>query len=226
MSIAFYRNMLNKEIKNFAKFSKDIVCKFFESEKNVAMIYDAKKDFCLLEIEKYDTLVFISHGSKNEIYHRFDFKNKNHQVLLNQSNINILNNKKVIAISCGTARELGPIACEEGNCKVYLGFYNKIHFDKLNKINPSKKYHNFVSHCYKDTFRNVIEQAITNEWTFGKTKEVLKIELRKVVTSRALAIKKERPRYFKNNGLEQAILAVIDVANNTYIFGDQNEKVS
>lgn len=229
MTIGFYRNILNQEIKNFAKFSKKIVNKVNKMEIpgfEIGLIYNAKKEYCLKEIEKYDTVIFISHGSAKEIYHKYDFKEKKHQILLEESNIDLIKDKKVIAISCGTARELGPIACQIGACKVYLGFYNKIHFDKQNKSKASKKYYRFVGECYKDTFEYVIEQAIINEWTFEKTKEVLKIELRRNVTHRALTIKKTRPLYYKNNGLDQAILAVVDVANNTIVYGDSSEKVS
>ncbi|OQD35997.1 hypothetical protein B1K97_00455 [Bacillus toyonensis] len=190
------------------------------------IIYSAHKSYCLNEIQKYDTIIIVSHGGPDAIYHKYDFKNSRHQILLNKDNLGILKDRKIIAISCATARELGREACKSGGCKAFLGFYNKIHFDKLNKEIASRKYRFFVWECYKDTFAQVIEEAIKNNWTFGKLKEVLNIELRRAVTARALEIKRKKPKFYKSHGLDQAILAVTDVSNNINVFGDEQEKVN
>ncbi|PCN43181.1 hypothetical protein B9C88_17170 [Brevibacillus laterosporus] len=226
MAIAFYRNILNAEMKNFGRFSKRVTETLVREGQEVNVIFDPKKDYCLEQIKKHETIIIISHGSADTIFHKYDHSNEMHQILLNRDNIGILQDKKVIAISCGTARILGSDACQIGGCRAYLGFFNKIHFDKLNKKKASRKYYIFVADCYKDVFAKIIEQAIRNEWTFDKLQEVLSIELRKTVTERALSIQKDRPQYFKNHGLDQAVLAVSNVAANMMVFGDVEEKIS
>jgi hypothetical protein len=220
MTVTIYRNILNQEMKNFGKFSKKLA-----ENLQISLVFNPHKKLCLDEMVNHDTLIFISHGSAHEIYHRFDHQTNRHQILVNRDNVKVLNDKKVIAISCGTARDLGLIACKDYGCKTYLGFFNKIHFDKKNKMPASKKYHLFVTSCYKDTFYSVLENAIKNSWTFAKLKVVLEIELKKKVTERALEINKSKPEYYKNIGIDQAILAVSNVANNIGLYGDCQEKV-
>lgn len=226
MSVSFYRNILNQEMKKFGKFTKKISENLMSDNIKTDIIFDARKGYCLKAMQKYDTIVIVSHGSANEIYHKFDRRFYNHQVLFNQENLHLMENKKIIAISCGTARNLGDNACIKGGCKAFLGFYNKIHFDKKSKERASKQYHVFIVDCYKEALTKVLESSIKNNWTFGKLKEVLKIELRQTVMRRALHIQSTRPRYYIKHGLNQAILAVMDVANNIHVFGDENEKVS
>lgn len=220
MTVTIYRNILNQEMKSFGKFSKKLA-----ENLEISLVYNSHKKLCLDEMANHDTLIFISHGSAHEIFHRFDHRFDRHQILVNRDNVKVLSDKKVIAISCGTARDLGSIACNNFGCKAYLGFFNKIHFDKKNRMPASKKYHLFVTNCYKDTFYTVLENAIKNSWTFAKLKAVLEIELKKTVTERALELKHSKPDFYKNVGIDQAILAVSNVANNIGLFGDFQEKV-
>jgi hypothetical protein len=220
MSVMFYRNILNKEMKSFGKFSKKIAEKL-----GANIVYSANKSKCISELKKHNTIIFISHGSANEIFHRYYHGSETHQILVNRENINILDEKKVIAISCGTGKNLGKMACDESNCKVYLGFFNKIHFDKKNKQPTTKKYTIFVKDCYKDTFSSVLENAITNSWTFEKLKLVLEIELKKNVGTRALELGRKSPKLYQQIGIDQAILAVSNVAENICLYGDVKEKI-
>ncbi|KAB0442317.1 hypothetical protein [Lysinibacillus fusiformis] len=226
MTVGIYRNRLNQEIKRFGKFGKKIVESLNEKGITTELIFNPKVTKCILELKKHDTIVIISHGSADSIYHKFDGNKMNHQVLINESNLDILNEKKVIAISCGTARELGELACTSAGCKTYLGFYNKIHFNKKNGNEPSLKYHMFISECYKDSFKEVLEMAIENNWTFNKLKLVMERELKKTVVERATNVREKHPRYYFAHEFDQSIIAVSDVANNIHLFGDKNEKVS
>ncbi|MBP2002390.1 hypothetical protein J2Z69_003463 [Paenibacillus shirakamiensis] len=226
MSISIYRNVLNSEMKRFGKFGKRLAEELEGKGFSIKLVFNPIKRVCLSEMLEADTLIFITHGSATEIFHRFDHGKTNHQILLDKKNIECLRDKKVIAISCGTARNLGDEAYKNGEgCKVYLGFANKIHFTKLNKKEASAKYHVFIGDCYKDTFQYVIKEAILNNWTFTKIKLALETELMRTVTSRALEIQKARPQLYTNHGIGQAILAVSNVANNIKIFGNGNELI-
>ncbi|GGH11322.1 hypothetical protein [Paenibacillus segetis] len=224
MSIVFYRNRLNREMKRFGKFSRLIVGNL-EEHHPVSMIYNPYKQKCLEEMSTHETIILITHGSPNELYHKYDHKNNDHQVLLNKDNAHLLKGKKVISISCATARSFGKEVCENDGCKVFLGFSNKIHFDKKNKKNASRDYRVFIGGCYKDAFSSVIEQAILNNWSFDKIKIVLGIELRNIVVTRAINMKSTKPNYFKNNGLDQAVFAVTNLSNNIMLFGDSQENI-
>ncbi|MEK4462835.1 hypothetical protein MHB56_11350 [Paenibacillus sp. FSL H8-0315] len=211
-------------MKRFGKFSKAITQNLMEIQP-INIIYNPYKQKCLDEMSMHETVIIITHGGPEEIYHKYDFKNKQHQVLLNKENISLLEGKKIISISCATGRIFGKEAWETGKCKVFLGFHSKIHFDKKNKSEVTKSYRNFIGSCYKDVFGFVIEQSILNNWSFDKIKTVLGIELRNTVISRALSLRNERPQHYVNIGLDQAIFAVTNLSNNIVIYGDAREKI-
>jgi hypothetical protein len=226
MSISIYRNILNSEMKRFGKFGKILTEELLDKGISINLVYNAIKKVCLEEMLVTDTLIFITHGSSHAIFHRFGHGKTNDQILLNKENVDCLKGKKVIAISCGTARNFGVDAYGNGEgCKVYLGFINRIHFTKKNQKKSSEKYHLFIGSCYKDTFYHVIQQAILNNWNFEKIKLVLEIELMQTVTSRALEFQDIKPKSYLNHGIDQAILAVSSVANNIRLFGNGEETI-
>ncbi|MDF2606234.1 MAG: hypothetical protein K0S34_424 [Bacillales bacterium] len=221
MSVGFYRCIKNREMSRFSKFSKRII----EKHKDTDVIYNPNRGRCITKINLYDTLVIIAHGGSDVIYHKYDHKNYSHQPLINKDSIQLLRGKKVIALSCLTARELGPYACETGGCKVYLGFYNKIHFDKKDR-SATIEYRKFIKECYKEAFKNVIDRAIENNWDFSKISVVLEIELKKTVMKRVENIRQYRMKFYEKHDLDKAIFAVTNVASNIRIFGDSKEKIS
>lgn len=227
MSISIYRNILNREMKRFGRFGKIIVEEVGLHGISIKLVYNAIKEVCLKEMLDSETLIIISHGSSNSIYHRLGHGKMDDQILLEKKNLRHLKGKKIIAISCGTARNLGPEAYNSGEgCKVYLGFLNKIHFTKKNNIPASIKYHVFIGDCYKEVFHFVIREAILNNWNFEKIKAVMEIELMRTVTSKAIKIQNEKPLFYRNHGIGQAILAVSNVANNIKLFGNGKERIN
>lgn len=228
MSVAIYRNRLNGEMKRFGKFAKRIIAYVDKNNSNkIQLIFDTKKTNCLLKMQQNDTLIFISHGSADSIYHKYDHSlEEKHQILINIDNANILEGKKVIAISCGTAKELGNYACTEVGCKVYFGFLHKIHFDKKNKKPVSKNYLDFVRTCYKDCFSEILEKAISESWSFTKLRLLLKLKLQQTVLTRAENIEKIKPVYYRYHGIDQAILAVSNVGAHMIIYGNENEHIN
>lgn len=220
MSIGIYRNRLNQDMKRFSRLAKTI------DSSDGTIVFEDKRDVSLRTMKEFDTVIFITHGSATQLFHRWNEDPNYSQVLLDVERMEILRNKKVVALSCGTARELGPKACSEGGCIVYLGFRNRIHFNRKDKSLPSNIYKSFLSDCYKEVFGKVFRLAIINSWSFDKLKDVLERELSDEVRKRALKIKEKHPRYYEKHGLDQAIIAVTDVVNNLYIFGDGEQIVS
>jgi len=225
MSVVIYRNMLNAEMKRFGEFSKTIANNLKHNNIETSIIFDDKKYRCLSNIQNHNTIIFIAHGSADTIYHKYDHKYDNHQPLINKENASVLKDKKVIAISCGTAKILGPYACTYAGCKVYLGFLHKIHFNKKNEKPCSKKYREFLTICYKNCFAEIIEKAILEKWNFSKLALILKLKLNKTVVERAQLISKSKPMYYRYHGFDQAILAVTNVADNINVFGNDREIV-
>lgn len=225
MTVAMYRNRLNAEMKRFGNFTKRISNDLTALGIQSYIVFDDNKYRCLAQMKLYDTLIFVSHGRADTIYHKYDHINENHQPLINLDNCDILSEKKVIAISCGTAKKLGNYACNKGHCKVYLGFFHKIHFDKVNKKKPSKKYIAFLTICYKECFSETIERAIVERWSFNKFKLFLKQKLQETVVNRANALSMSKPKFYKYHGIDQAVLAVMNVSDNIIIYGNPSEIV-
>lgn len=239
MTVAFCRNKVNKEVKKIGKFSKEVVLRLKSQGIRADIVYEDKRDTCLNLFKDYGTLIIIAHGDENTIYHKYHVDWSRRQPLLNTELINKDNqmmdgikDKKIIAISCRTARNLGKVLCNEGGCKAYLGFNNSIHFDKLiNRQNPSKRaisgdYHLLLTECYDEVFSFVFEKAISKNWTFSKTKEVLFRELKRVVTNKAISYDKVKSEYYRKIITTQAIIAITNVAENIELFGDAQEVIA
>lgn len=224
MSVILYRNMLNQEMKTFGKFLKHIYEDCTKKDIPLKYIYSSHVQEYIGEINQGDTIIIVAHGSEEAIFHRYDHKfTQKHQYLLKSDNLEMLNENKIVAVSCGCARKLGPESVAQGKCKVFLGFMNSIHFDKKNGKHVSEYYENYVKKIYKSVFFDILELAIIENWTFHKLAKVLSWELRRSVTELS---KKElelngKHAYF-GRGIDQAILAINDVAANVKVFGENN----
>lgn len=235
MGVLIYRTRLTKNIKRFGKFGLDLKRRLCTKGIAIDIVNDAKKDICLNQMQEYETIVIIAHGDNDKIYHRLHKTISKTQTLISnfqihqkdQKVISAIQGKKIIAISCRTARSLGDYACKFGGCRVYLGFYNKIHFNKSNNQfrDVSPEYYQFLLNYYKNVFTDVLEIAIERHWSFLKLATILKIELQRRIKS---AIKNDssiNSSYYKQIVFGQAYVAVINVADNIKLFGNEQEEV-
>lgn len=227
MSINIYRNRLNQEMKSFGKFTKYIYEECSSKGNDVQFIYSDKVQDYKNSIKENCTMIIVAHGSEESIFHKYDHDFKNHQYFLKSDSLNCLNKNKIIAISCGCARKLGPKSVESGACTVFLGFYNSIHFDKINKKPLCHFYEPFLKSIYKNVFLRVLSKAINEQWTFEKLSKVLEWELKKEIGQASNDQMKQRGKiaYF-DRGIDQAILAVSNVASSIRLFGNVYETVS
>ena len=174
MPIVLFKNRLDDNMKRFGSFLKKIQDN--STKRNISLISSDRKRDYISNIDSNNTNIFVCHGSKDSLYHRFHCSPK--QTLLDANTV--LSLGKVIAISCGTARYLGKELVQNGNCTVYLGFNTKIHFNKKSsKDYISPYYSQYIKDLYKEVFENVLTKAIDHSWTFEKTRRVLEWELRK-----------------------------------------------
>ncbi len=232
MSVGIYRNRLNQEIKSFARFTKAVreQCSF--NGKSVEVVFEDKKEQSLEKLSKHDTIIFVTHGDSNNLYHRYckDKEKRKSQILLGLSDLSneefdrkIYDNKIIIAISCCTADQLGAAVFDQTKCKAYLGFKYKIHFDRKDKKKASRKYYQFLLRCYKKIFSDVLVKAINNEWTIEEFKEKLELYSKQYISREALAIKSERPQFYINHRLDLAVFAVSHVADNIVLYNDDDD---
>lgn len=227
MAIVFFRNQLDANMKRFGKFSKRIV-KNLSPKHPVSVIYSPKKVHYISQLNSNNTFIIISHGSEKEIFHRFiEFDADNHQILLDLINPPS-NAGKIIAISCGTARVLGPEYVKRKLCKAYLGFSTKLHFDKKQSKYQfvSPYYSRELKEIYKSVFEKVLSKAISKSWTFEKTARVMAFELKQTAMRRVDYIKKTYPHYYEVKEINQIIVAITSVANGIKVLGNPYETVS
>lgn len=238
MTVGIYRNRLNQEIKKFGKFTKVIEEKCNSDGKFVEIIFEDKKNVSLDKLLQHDTLVFVTHGDSNNLYHRYceNDDRRNSQVLLSSNDFfdknfdtSIYDDKVIIAISCCTAKELGAEVFKKTRCKAYIGFRYNIHFNRIDERNgmnkSSKKYYMFLLECYKEIFSETLTKAIINEWTVEKFKQYLEFYSKRCVGQKAKTIKNNNPRFYENHKIELAVRAITHVADNIVLYNHEDVKI-
>lgn len=177
MAILINRPILNKSLKRFGRFLKGL-----DYHPSTTVLLSPNRNIIKSHITQNDTLVFLSHGSEDKIYHKHDSVGSNCQILLDKSNIGLLKDKKVFSISCLTGIELGKEAISK-DCKVYLGLNRYMEFEPSHKkISRMKKiggkstekfkierkdyYMRVLEERYKKVFYEVLDEAIIGKKSF------------------------------------------------------------
>ncbi len=222
MVIKLFKNRLDDSMKRFGSFLSNIQKKSTQQQ-SIELISDDKKQTYLKKITSDGTNIFVCHGAADSLYHRYHCSPK--QVLIDKNSKKKLG--KVIAISCGTGRELGKKLVDEGYCSVYLGFNSKLHFNKKSSSVKyvSSYYSQYLKELYKEVFEEVLTKAIDNTWTFDKTARVLEWELRRKAVVKAQLKKEKHPHFYKVREINQTIVATTNVAKNIVVHGDRNNTV-
>lgn len=144
-----------------------------------------KSDDVEQKIEKADVVIFCTHGAPNEIlkYQPRPNHDKKEYVLIDSSNIGILEGKKVLALCCDSARILGPLSVSgERRSQAYIGFDKPIVYD--DGFAPQTK--NIVYVAYKKAFRDSIEYAIRTKCTVKEYRSILWAYIQKEMVEAAL----------------------------------------
>ena len=155
-----------------------------------------------------DLIIFFCHGHTNSILgcsyqndlssHPNRYVHEEHGYFLNGSNVDILQNKKIICIACNS-NSFGRLAVSAGT-KAFLGF-DEINFDFKDLI-LNNKWNKHVINLTKWKFRQSIFWAITNSLeyhlSFYQFSERLKLVLNKHSTDILLNYKKMKKfKYYK-----------------------------
>lgn len=228
MSVYIFRNKLNQEMRTFGSFTNNIVSEAKDTGIDVDVVFSPFKDDYLENFHSGNTYIIISHGSYSGIYHKYDRSYiPQHQVLVDINNLGRLQQTKIIAISCGTAKILGPQSVSQGGCESFLGFVNAIHFDKKDKQCDVCKYYTlYIRELYKRVFSKVLSKAVIEKWTFKKLARVLEWELKQEAVKSAENEKRKGKHAYFGRGIEQSIFAVTSSAASIKIFGNGNATIS
>lgn len=219
MSLIIYRNRLNKQMHKFGLFLKAINRNYTNTEYISSPL---KNDFLDL-LDQYNSLIICSHGGKDKIYHRFySNRDKEDQILFDESNVDLVTNKNVIAFSCGTTQVFGPKAIECG-CKSYLGFRRSIHFNRDKDQHTSKYFYETVRKCYINSFQYTLEMALSNNLTMGQIEVVLKNKLSKEAAILCDDFEMKYPRRYYKKYVFEVLTTIADVRQNIETLGDINE---
>lgn len=221
MQIYVYWNRTNNDCKKiFHFFSPSDALSIVEklNENNVADIgritakyKDAGKIY--EKITNCDVAIFCTHGSKSEIlkYRNDDKMDEGSYVLIDESNINILNDKVVLAFCCSSARILGKLSVEAPNkCRAYVGFEKDILYYLRGKRNANQTKH-VAFQAYKAAFSNALQYAIRTKCTVEKFRSKLVYYLRRESFKAAMES--------CNNSLNDIFAGAID---NVVAHGDQS----
>lgn len=219
MSILIYKNNSDKDLKRLFSIPDEVNKSV--SEVDITIFNGRNKDRFYEQLSRFTTVIFVTHGDPNNIYHSLFDDDK----LIELGNIQLLDSKKVISISCCTAKELGKSACNN-ECLVFLGMRHKLHMDIQDKnIIPEIHYINFVETIYKDVFSKCLVEAINKDFTFNKLKNMLEIELSREVQRKSDELKSCKARLYETNKIQYSIPAVLHVVNNILVHGNDQLKI-
>ena len=187
---------IDEDLKFFNKYIDDIQKKYPEIVEIVKLEDNEMSHNEALKIieDSYTNtiIVFLCHGGSNYIngcrYFYSDEKTDiqfDYQILhghfIDESNLNILINKKVLFVSCHSGLSLVKKVVENGanHC---IGFKELI-FDDLNKIRNIEDCNENIVRYVEDTFANLlfksISQLIENNITFTQLTDYLKLLINK-----------------------------------------------
>ena len=112
MNIFLYWNRIDSDSKSIYKFLKDQDFRDTISQNHSLTILEPYSRFSLTktiqaQIAQSDLALFFTHGEEDVI-----LKSKNQCSFIDPKNAQLLSNKRVIAICCSSAKQLGPLCVD------------------------------------------------------------------------------------------------------------------
>ena len=190
MNIFIYWNYKDGDSKKIYSFLND--SEFIESvkEREDIVFHKEFENFELTEeivkeIEGSDVILFFTHGDSDAIL-KFRYKDpllKQRFVFIDKGNASILKKKKVIAICCNSARELGNF-CMNGDIKseFYIGFADDITYDE----GFTNDFKSIVYKTYSKAFSEVVLNAYKGHWSADKFVKRLRKNISDMMTDEIL----------------------------------------
>ncbi len=212
----------NKNIKRIAKYIK-CAKEELSDDLEISIVENTNKQADINEMMSADIIVILSHGGDELIYHSYTGGMNKNDILIDINNVDIFENKKVIALCCYTARKLGPYAVSNKDCISYLGFLNAINRELEDQKTPPAVVC-FLSTVYGIAFKNTIIEAINNKLNFEQIRKYLKHEIQRLIIEKVMDGEIEGQKYDMSL-VPPIVLAAGNTAEGIRCFGDINSAI-
>lgn len=120
--------------------------------------FDASKKAQIMnDIQESDLIIFLTHGTEEEILRYRNNPDKNlDYVLVDKTNVCVFKNKVVLAFCCSSAKKLGRLSISEKiGCKAFVGFERDIVYDN----GRAKRSRHIIYESYKIAFMKSLKYA-------------------------------------------------------------------
>ena len=191
MNIFLYWNRIDKDSKKIYKFLEDKDFRDTISQNHSLSIMEPYVSFDLTEgiqdqIAQCDLALFFTHGEEDAILKclyihppmkkRFSF--------INSDNASILSDKRVIAICCSSAKELGQLCVDTPiHSKFYVGFLDPITYDD----GAHEQVRGLIYSAYSNAFKEALLYALTTNCTAQQFVLMLKKNISDMLTQKILS---------------------------------------
>ena len=186
MNIYVYWNRNNNDCTKIFHFMSPndeySIVNFLEEENvlNIKRIYQpfADKTEVLTDILKNDLIIFMTHGTEEQIlkYRNAPEKGLEEFILVDPENADVLKDKVVLAFCCSSAKKLGRYCVSSAvGCKAYVGFENDIVYDN----GKAEKTRHLIYQSYKIAFMKSLRYAAKTKCSIEKYRIKLVQYLRK-----------------------------------------------
>ncbi len=186
----------------------------------VELIQANRRDCSLEKIKEADTVIIFAHGGDDKIFHSYPDSYTEEEILIDNDNVSILKDKKVIAFSCYTARKLGLTAVNNEECICYMGFFDAINRQLImDKSCTPSEVEFFLNSINNEAFKKVLIEAVNNNM---KIKDICKrlnheIRISALENIENCGIGEVK---FKNKYIPQIMLTIGNTADGIRYYGD------
>ena len=191
MNIFLYWNKIDKDSKKIYKFLEDKAFRDTISQSHSLKIIEPYVSFDLTkgiqdQISQCDLVLFFTHGEEDAILKCLYIHPpmKKSFSFVNSDNASILSGKRVIAICCSSAKELGQLCVDEPiHSKFYIGFQEPITYDD----GAHKQVRGLIYSAYSDAFKEALLYALTTNCTAQQFVLTLKKNISDMLTKKVLS---------------------------------------
>lgn len=191
MNIFIYWNYKDNDSKKMYQFLNQPT--FFDllREGNNIIFHKAHQDFIIdnlmhNEIRNSDIVLFFTHGDDDSIL-KFRYKDellKERFIFLDLKNAELLRGKKVIAICCCSANQLGEYCVSENiQSEFFVGFQDDLIYDE----GFSDEFKRIVFKTYSSAFERAFINAYKKKWSAERFVLILKKYIIDMLTSEILS---------------------------------------
>ena len=169
MNIFLYWNRNDRDSKKIYKFLEDKDFRDTVEQSHSLIVKDPYVFFELTEdiqhqIAQSDLVLFFTHGEEDAILKCLYIhpSMKKRFTFIDSDNASMLSNKRVIAICCSSAKELGKLCVDEPiHSKFYVGFQEPITYDD----GAHERVRGLIYTSYSDAFKEALLYALTTNCT-------------------------------------------------------------